>query len=287
MSKRLTITVYPSTLGSEFLSVEDALRQVLDLVESVVAANANGGGKNVVIWRLTEAHTNSPPFTVEATAFALDATASIAAEASHMVHAFSTALSALMSGRRPARFEVEAAQHLRRVFDRNLNGVGETLVSPEGEPEIRITRADALRAKNTLDQILAESQIDDVDLQRTEYGSAEGEVVGLTRWHDRPAILLKERLSGDRVTCVLSNALADDLGPGHAWSEAWDGRRVLIGGALQYASDGRLKRIDADRMSEMSWTDVPLSKLRTINILNGRTAREHVEQFWGKDGGKA
>lgn len=122
-----------------------------------------------------------------------------------------------------------------------------------------------------------------VDYSRTEFGSVEVEVQGITHWHRSPALSVTERLSRTKVTCVLSPELANELGPNHKWGEAWEGRRLLVSGALLYGPDGALKRIDAEMAEDMPWTNVEISDLKEIDILQGRSVGEHLLLLRGGD----
>ena len=120
------------------------------------------------------------------------------------------------------------------------------------------------------------------ELERTEFGSVEGSVIGLTKYYSSPALVFQERLSGKKVVCVLSSKLAAQIGPSHDWAEAWEGQQLRIAGKLIYGKDGSLKRINATYHEEVHWTDVPIANLRDIDVLEGKTVQEHIAEFWGE-----
>lgn len=135
MTKSLSITVHPSVHGAEYLSVSDAMHQVLDVIEALEKAETAGGGERQIVWRLTEAHTNSPPFTVTAEAFPVDPVVSINLEASRVVSMFGSSVRGLLDGSEPVPISHEMAQPLKRALLRNLNGVGRTeIVIDDEEP---------------------------------------------------------------------------------------------------------------------------------------------------------
>lgn len=61
------------------------MRQVLDLIEALDRSDAQSEGSAQIVWRLTEAHTNSPPFTVTAEAFPVDPAVSVTLAAQRIV----------------------------------------------------------------------------------------------------------------------------------------------------------------------------------------------------------
>ena len=113
------------------------------------------------------------------------------------------------------------------------------------------------------------------DLARTEYGSVEVQIHSITRWNEKPALSATDRLSGEKVTCVLTPGLAERLGS-HSWGEAWEGRRLLVSGALHFSRDGTLKRVSADEAEDMPWTNVDLHDLRDIDIVGELSVSQHV-----------
>lgn len=285
MSKSLSITVHPSSLGGDYLTVSDAMRQVLDVVEALERAEGGGDSERRIVWRLTEAHTNSPPFTVTASAFSTDPVVSVDIEATRVAALFAEGINDLLRGADPDSIDADMAAPIRRVLKRNLNGVGQTQITIEGTPTLTVVPATAQIALSALDRLSNAEREASVALRRTEYGAVEGEVIGLIRWNDKPALTLIERLSGEKVTCVLSPKLAEELGPTHKWSEAWESGRVLIAGALHYGDDGALKRVNAESLIGLPFTDIRLADLRDVDLLRGRSVGEHIKLLRGGEVG--
>ncbi|MBF0332585.1 MAG: hypothetical protein HQL40_02920 [Alphaproteobacteria bacterium] len=281
MTKSLSITVHPSAAGAEYLSVSDAMHQVLDLIEVLERAETAGGGKRLIVWRLTEAHTNSPPFSVTAEAFPIDPVVSVGLEASRVVSTFAQSVKDLLQGHKPDWISPDLAPPLKRALLRNLNGIGRTEIVIEDEEPFYFVPSNARTAVVTLERLQLDLQAAVVDYSRTEFGSIEVEVQAITRWNGKPALTVIERLSRDKITCVLTAELAELLGPKHKWGEAWEGQRLLVSGALHYGPDGSLKRVDAEMADNMPWTDLSISDLRDIDILQGRSVSEHLRLLRG------
>lgn len=284
MSKSLSFTVHPASADAEYLTVSDAMRQVLDFVEVLEKTEAANDGSRRSVWRLTEAHTNSPPFTVTIEAFPLNPIVSVGLEASRLTEMFKSGMGSLLNGKVADWMDHGISTPLRRVFQRNLNGIGLTEINISDDVSLDIVPDNARRAFSALEQLdlLAEAAV--VDYSRTEYGAAEVEIHSITRWNDKPALSAIERLSRDRVICVLNEDLVNQLGE-HKWGEAWEGRRLLVGGALHYTRDGTLKRVEADSVEEMPWTDVSLADLIDIDVLQGLSVAEHLHLLRSDDVG--
>lgn len=279
MTKSVSITVHPSDLSGEYLTVSDAMRQVLDMIGALESIEAGDNAERKLVWRLTEAHTNSPPFTVTAEAFSKDPEVSITLEANRVTKLYATAITSVLAGERPDWLESEPGKQLRRALKRNLDGVGHTDIFIDDEEPIIIVPTTARIGLAALEPPPDESEY---ELERAEFGSVEGQVIGLTKYYSAPALVFQERLSGDKVVCVLSDQLAALIGPTHQWAEAWNGQQLRIAGKLVYAKDGRLKRINATHHEEVVWADISILDLRGIDILQGRTVQEHIAEFWGE-----
>lgn len=251
------------------------MRQVLDTLELLEkAAPADDPGR--VIWRLARASTNSP-FTVVAASGSLDPTVSVALLASEQAVRFRTGVRELIEhGTRPAWMDAAALSTAKRLFDRNLNGVGRTdFAFPEGDV-ILITRAEAMRATLNVDQVIIRERLRIEDWSRTEYGSVEGQIVAARTHYSKPALVLKERLSGARVTCLLAADLAERLGPDRHLSDVWQGRRVLVSGALLYGEEGHLAKIEAEDLEEVREEAVDLNEIRALGLAGGLLPAEYL-----------
>ena len=106
----------------------------------------------------------------------------------------------------------DARAPVARFLERNINGIGRTDIQLDEEPPILILPQSARIASLALERKLLEVEANKRDWQRTEYGSFEGEITGLTRWNGKPALEIVDRISGISVTCVLSPALSSSLG---------------------------------------------------------------------------
>lgn len=285
MAKSLSITVYPSALEAEYLSVSDAMNQVLDLIDAIGALESSSTGQRQIVWRLVEAHTNSPPFTITAEAYSANPTVSVGIEAERVAAAFCNNLETLLSGSASQWVDPDFVPPLKRALDRNLNGVSRTSVRVEGHTPIEIVPTTAMAAVVAIERIHLAEQIAEVDYRHTEFGSIEAMVFGLGRWNDKPALIVVDRLSSQRITCVLSDDLVRQLGPSHSWEEIWSDKRLLVEGALHYGQDGNLKRIDADYIEECPWADVSLADLEGIDLLNGMTVNDRLNSIREGDNG--
>lgn len=256
--------------------MSDALNQVLDLIDALEQSESTSTSERQVVWRLTEAHTNSPPFTVIVEPFPVHTELSVSLEANRVSTLFGNEFRALLDGTPSDLMTVDARKPIVRALERNLNGIGRTEIQIGDDEPINLRPVSARVAKLAIERSDIELLANTKDWQRTEFGAFEGEISGLTRWNGKPALEIIERLSERRITCVLTNELSSRVGPEHQWNEVWEGSRVLATGALHYNTEGDLRRADLEDLERVEWTDVSLADLRELDVLGGKTLSEHL-----------
>ena len=120
------------------------------------------------------------------------------------------------------------------------------------------------------------------DLTRTEYGSVEAEVLSVISHHGLDAVIAVKRLSGEKFVGVLSDEVANTIGPDHSWSEVWGSTRVIITGALHYDEAGTLKKVDVQEIETHESVEVDLSEVRKPGSLSSVPPIEHLDRLWGE-----
>ena len=178
-----------------------------------------------------------------------------------------------------------AGKTLKNILQRNLNGVGRTDIDfrTSGDPVV-IVHASAKRAVLALEKAELDEELGDDDLTHVEYGALEGEVVATGLHHSRPAVFLKDRLSGERVICVLSAEIAEKIGPEHSWLEVWTGRRTLISGAVYYDEAGVARRVHAESVETFVVPDVGLEEVRDPDFTGGLSTADFLHYVRGERG---
>ena len=260
---------------------------LVELVELVEKADHADGPDDVrVVWRLKSASTNSP-FTIRAEATSSDPSVSIAMRAVRAKQVFRQSMDDLLVHGRPAPWmDAPALRTAKRLFERNLNGIGQTDVAFDDEDApILIVPAVAQKASLSIDKASLEEKLSTANLTRTEYGSLEGEILAAATYYGKPALIMKERLSGDRITCVLSEDLASEIGPEHSWDDIWSGRRVAVSGAIHYNAEGRSTKVDAVSLGNVNEELVDLNDIRAIDITGGISPAEFLNLIRGDDHG--
>lgn len=286
---KVKLIVYPSGTGGENLTVADAMQQVLDYFTLLSKAEARDQSNPAnVVWRLERATTNSP-FTVEATAVSSIPDLPIDAQAYQARIAFNEGITKLLRGEeKPIWFDGDAEDAMRRIIGRNLNGIGRTDVDiglGEDSLPIILDHRTARRAQNFLDIQAAQEAALVEDLSRKEYGSVEGQAIGLTTHYRKPALVIRERLSGRELKCVLPAASATSIGSQHQWNEVWTNQRIVVSGLCHYDTFGNLTLIDAEDISRLNFRDVSVRDVLDPGFSDGLTPQQHLDKLWGDNHG--
>ena len=283
MHPKFCVKIHPSLGSSDYLKVSDALNQVLDLIQMVEIIEEWRTNEQQIVWRLTDAHTSSLPITMVAEPFSKEPDESVASIAVSLSHEFNSEFQNLLAGNPSDAMADDKQKVIHKILDRNMNGIGRTIVHfGENEP-IQIRPQSAQKAKTALDLLKIKADEQKADWERIEIGTAQGEFCRLTTWHRKPAIEIIERLSQKAITCILSGELSKEIGSQHQWNEIWEKAPVNVTGQLHYNSEGKLHRVDIQQIEKIEWANIPLSDLKKINILEGRTPTEHLDLIRKED----
>lgn len=284
--ERVTITIRPSTGDDGVLSVSDGLRQVLDVFDLLMLAQGGPDG-NVVQWRLVTISKSSP---LTATGEAYATVTGVAPEivARRGKERMGEVFGSLTAGAEPPEWlEGIALTKARSVLERNLNGIGRTDVDyerPDRPPTIIVERTARAGLVAIEKMELAKREASE-DLSRTEIGSIEGTVAGVTTHYGKPAIDVRESLSGDIIRCTLADDAADALRSTHTWGEAWEGQRVLVSGEIVYKKDGAISRVNNGRAELIVARTVNHDEVARPGFLGGLTPRAYLDAVWEDDDG--
>jgi hypothetical protein len=279
----VTIVVHPSGADADTLTVEDAMQQVLDIFKLLSKAEVERVGHDNVVWRLQSASANSP-FTVSAVAVATDPVTIVDQEAHQAKVALGEGWMGLISARAKAAWiDAPAQEILSRILARSLNGIGRTDIRFDDDeiPPIVIDHQAASRADTYLKLIAAEEAAEHEDLTRTEYGGLEGNITDITTYYRKPAFVIRERISGRELKCVLITPAAQAALGGHEWREAWSNRRVFVSGKIYYNESGQVLRIDAEELTEIETTNPELKDIQKgAPAADQPSPRQFIDRLW-------
>ncbi len=206
----------------------------------------------------------------------------IAEEVARREKAFvAQSLSEIMVGRIPQYLNDDSRHLTRNLLSRSLQSIGRTEIVFEDQWKTRIfiephSAEPAIRA---LDQFLIEKTRRE-DQSRTEFGTIEGNVLSTSTYYGKPAVVLRDRLSGLDVTCIFSPELVARVGASHTWAEVWNSRRVLVTGEISYRKDGRIQQVLALDIEDVDPRPLRYSDIARPGLTGGLSPSEYIDAQW-------
>ena len=275
----LRIDITGSDPDSDAPSVDDLVGQlsnVLDLLREVERAVALPGEQDELVWRVVNA-TRKSPLAVEIAAYPKRFGTNITRREKAVRETTSRGLAQLRNtGERPTYFSDVALKKAEGLFERVLQGLGETrLEFSGGLPQLDITRAVAAAATENMLRAAKPA-----DKPYRELGSIEGFLSKIEKdgW-GRPILWFRARITDDTVKCVLKSRALQEVRRLTAGSVI-DGERALITGVLYYKGIGRLASVDAEDLYIYAADQaVKLSDIVDPNFTGGVRSEDYLEEL--------
>lgn len=281
--RRISITIQPSGGKERVLTVEDAMRQILDIIEVLVSPSRLREGRMDVSWGLVKASTNSPlnveiaPFGKEQSILPPDELAIVYQDAEIAAEGI---VSIIEDRSLPQWLDKAAGEAAKRVAKRNLNGIGLTQLSGD------------LRNEVTLNPIKSGIMLEVLDFfgapdlgaigKHQSRGEASGRMVRVGEYYGKPAFWLKDK-SGNEIVCTLNDELVDLVGGETRLRDVWQNRRMTIRGVKHYDKTGKLLRLEATSEPEpVEHTPVNLHAIIDRDFTGGLSASDYIRKIRGE-----
>jgi hypothetical protein len=278
--ERVTVTVVSSAGDSGALLVVDAMRQILDFFAFLSAAG--GDESSLIAWQLEEISMNSP---LRATAVAvstqpgIDASPIARREKALVSHSLDEIIKSEIV---PDWLSGEPLQRASAILKRNIEGIGRTEIDYHND-NVRsiINQSDAVAASRTIERSeLEHSTIDKIYFPNVEFGTLDGNVKDITSRYGNPAVIIRNRATGEDVTCFPSN---DVVGTSHTWAEAWENKRVLVTGEISYRRDGKIMKISSADFELVDASPLRFERIADPTFTGGLTPSEYLDRLWSGD----
>jgi hypothetical protein len=268
MPERMTIVIR----GREGLTIEDAMRQVLDTFE--LLDRSNPLPNQTVEWRLVSASTNSP-LTVVAEAASVRPGVDAASVARVQKKTFAACIAELRSGRLPDIWSsIDTRNTAKRLVARVANGIAATDILFDGtEDSIQLTAEDTRILTPTLNSALH------IGHPAVQIGSVEGFLDEVTTYYNKPAIKVLERRSRSSITCVVPDEFAAEIGLTATLDDVWRNRRVVVRGRIYYDGAGNIERVIANTVELLSDENIDIARLSDPEFTGGLSAEEYLTRF--------
>lgn len=274
MSERFTIVVTPPDGDNGSLSVQDAMQQVLDAFQLLMSSSKYD---EAVEWKLVEAKTNSPPFSVVGEARSTRLGIEIDLIAKRQKEFFSHNYNKLLSGAIP---ESWSSSHLIKtaedLISRNCNGIFKTEIIIDTDNAIALTREKAISARNIFDHERPATPKQTKPYK--QMGSVEGIILEVKSYYNNPAIKFKERKSGEVIWCLIEEEHRQQIVEKADFEDVWSSRRVRVHGKLEYAS-GRLCKVHVSEILSINPQKVILDEIKDTEFTSGLSVSEYIDRL--------
>jgi len=285
MAKPVKITITgPSEGRTDAPSVDDLLNQIRDVVDVLrgVEKAVESDGANTLVWRVTNVTMNSP-ISVELTPYGSGPADAVAARIDLVEKTAVRGFRALRNGdMRPPYWPDEIVARARKLHSRVLNGLSDTVIAFDADPEgdwIVIDRPAAREFERSVERAKAV-----VSIPYTELGSVEGFVTKPELdGNDRAILRFRARLDGAEVKAFASGPAFRQIEQ-LTLSEVWHGVRVRVYGAIHYKSLGTIETINATSIELLDSQTLPgIDDIVDPNFTGRLTSDEFLRELRADD----
>lgn len=274
MAERVTVTIRASGTHIDVLTVQDAMRQVLDIFD-LLESDKDG----TVKWKLVHATTNSP-FRLQGEAVSFEPTVDVSVIARTQKLAVAAGLREAAQGRFPdAWADSRRIAIAKRLFNRNLNGIGATLMDFEdGAPPIAVTPVVAKAAVRALERRPTDNLYDLV-APKQEVGSIEGTLSELSTHWNHPAVRIIDARTKAEVWCRLSADLRNRFADKATFADIWEHKRVIVRGRLRYDEAGALSYVLATDIEKLEPKAISVDAIVDRDFSSGLSVVDYLDRF--------
>ena len=268
MAEQMTVVIK----GRDGLTVEDAMRQVLETFE--LLDRTNPSPNRPVQWRLLKASTNTP-LTVVGEAVGAAPGFDVEQVARAQKVAFLDCFAELRAGKIPPVWsEPEPRRIVKALLHRITNGIAETdIFVGDSQAPLTLTAQDARQA---LPMLNAEPVIGHPSVQ---IGSVEGFLHAVTTFRRKPAIRIQDRRTHADVVCLVSEEFRARVSSSATLDDVWRERRVIIRGRIHYDATGAIEHVAAGTIDFVPDTIVDSDQIKDRHFTDGLSAEEYLNRF--------
>jgi len=276
LAERIKILVLPQGAQGN-LPVEDALRQVVDFFDLLSYSDDPASGE--VVWQLIEAKTNSPPFSVVAEAASVTPGVIVDAVAKAQKEKFKRSLSEYKAGHAPSAWKNALAQETAQNFIERIGKGMKTEIDLDPfspiHDKIILTDKDVAVAEQARYEI-AEAE---KTTGKKQIGSIEGVLRDVTTYYNKPAVIVTERKTGARVTCIIPEAISHEFAARATFEDVWAHRRVIVRGQISYGKSGEIDSVSATSIDQKEAHPIKVEQIRDKTFTNGLSVTEYLEKL--------
>ncbi|MGA3280129.1 MAG: hypothetical protein ABSD50_04000 [Smithella sp.] len=278
MAEKIQIVIEPPESHPDFLTLQDAMEQVLDYFQ-LVSIDEKQDSQNI-IWKLVSVSMKSP-FTVTAEAFSFDSSVNIDELAKKQKEKLRYGTKSILKGITPDEWtSAHASKIIERILKRSNNGIGKTRIILDTEIDsvpIEITPQIADSAMSEIHKQPA--RLFSEDLSHKELGSIDGYLVAAGSDYDHPALRIRDRLTQDEIWCRVPEEIRNNVSESMHLNDVWEHIRVIVSGMVSYEKTGKISRIIDAQIEHIVSRDVSIDAIRDSGFTQGISPSEYLKKL--------
>ncbi len=256
MSYPVKITITGSSdLGNGAPSAEDFIGQISDFLEVLkgVERAIDANGETQIVWRVTNAHMNSP-LLMELTPFSKNPAVFIGDRIAQVENAAYSGIRAIEAGEfKPKYFNEETAKRARAIHTRVTNGLSRTTIKFDSS----VSSSQLSIDRTTASKVEAAYKSKPVAIPYREIGSIEGFVAKAELdGYGRAVLRFRSRLTGEEIKAIASGSAFRQVGT-MKLSEVWEGVRIRVYGTISYRDVGKIDGMQATGIEVLDQLKLP------------------------------
>ncbi len=233
-----------------------------------------------VVWKLVSVSMNSP-FGATAEAISYDPIINIDEAAGRQKSKLKRGMESVLKGVIPEEWTSDEGRKIvDRVLSRNKDGIGKTCIivdfAKESKP-IEVTPQLAISARSEIHKspfyLVAE------EMPHRELGSIDGYLIAVGSHYGKPAIQVKDRLTGEEIWCRVPDETVNSISKAMVLDDIWKHKRVTVSGSIQYEKNGTIGRIYDAQIELMVTKEISLDEVRDASFTQGISPSEYLTKL--------
>lgn len=282
MSEKMQIIIEPSKAHPDFLTVQDAMEQVLDYFKLTSISDDESQDTQNVVWKLISV-TMQSPFMVTAEAVSFNPNINIDEIVKRQKEILLHGMTSVLKGVTPREWTSrEARDTIDRILKRNKNGIGKTSIITDFQEKAIPFEITTQLADSAISEMHKQpSRLFTEDLSHKELGSVDGYLIAVGSDYGQPAIQIQDRLTKEAIWCRIPEETRNAISKDMQLNDVWKHRRVIVSGLIQYERTGKIGRIHDAQIETVASRKVSLGELHNGEFTEGMSPSEYLDYIRG------
>lgn len=281
MAEKMQIIIEPSEAHPDFLTVQDAMEQVLDYFK-LTSINDDSQDTKDIVWKLVSV-TMQSPFVVTAEAVSFNPEINVDEIVKRQKGIFLHGIKNVLEGVTPREWASrEARDTIDRILRRNQNGIGKTSIITDFQEKSVPIEITSQLAETAISEIHKQpSRFFTEDLTHKELGSVDGYLIAVGSEYNQPAIQIQDRLTEEVIWCRVPEETRNAISGDMQLNDVWKHRRIIVSGLIQYEKTGKISRIYDAQIETIATRKVSLGELHNGEFTEGMSPSEYLDYIRG------